>query len=102
MFTPREMQVGVPQGSILSHTLFNLYINDASQRHGVHLALFVDNAYMYVTDRKKCFVVRKLQRGLNLMETWCKRWNIKINEDKTQGVYFSRGRRPPESSLTPN
>jgi hypothetical protein len=36
------------------------------------------------------------------METWCERWNIKINEDKTQGVYFSRSRRPPESYLTLN
>jgi hypothetical protein len=36
------------------------------------------------------------------METWCERWNIKINEDKTQGVYFSHSRRPPESYLTLN
>jgi hypothetical protein len=36
------------------------------------------------------------------METWCERWNIKINDDKTQGVYFSRSRRPPESYLTLN
>ncbi|PNF20523.1 hypothetical protein B7P43_G05325 [Cryptotermes secundus] len=36
------------------------------------------------------------------METWCERWNIKINEDKTRGVCFSRGRRPPESCLTLN
>jgi hypothetical protein len=26
---------------------------------------------------------RKLQRGLSSMETWCGRWNLKINEDKT-------------------
>jgi hypothetical protein len=35
------------------------------------------------------------------METWCERWNIKINEDKTRGIYFSRSRRPPESHLIP-
>jgi hypothetical protein len=36
------------------------------------------------------------------MEAWCERWNIKINEDKTRGIYFSRSRRPPESRLTLN
>jgi hypothetical protein len=52
--------------------------------------------------RKEGFIVKKLQRGLSSIETWCERWNIKINEDKTQGIYFSRSRRPPESYLTLN
>jgi hypothetical protein len=30
---------------------------------------------------------------------WCERWNIKINEDKTQAIYFSQQRRPPDSTL---
>jgi hypothetical protein len=34
------------------------------------------------------------------METWCERWNIKINKEKTRGIYFSRSRRPPESHFT--
>jgi hypothetical protein len=36
------------------------------------------------------------------MEAWCERWNIKINEDKTRGIYFSHSRRPPESLLSLN
>jgi hypothetical protein len=36
------------------------------------------------------------------METWCERWNIKINEDKTRGIYFSRSLRQPGSHLTLN
>jgi hypothetical protein len=71
--TPREMRAGVPQGSVLSRTLHNLYINDAPQTHGVHLALSADDTCLYVTDRKEGFVVRKLQRGLSSVETWCER-----------------------------
>jgi hypothetical protein len=55
-----------------------------------------------MTDRKEGFVVRKLQRGLRSMETWCERWNIKIYEDKIREIYYSRSRRPPESHLTLN
>jgi hypothetical protein len=102
MSTPRKMQAGVPQGSVLSPTLFNMYINDAPQTHGVHLALFADDTCLYATDRKEGFVVTKLQRGLSSMETWCERWYIKINEAKTQGIYFSHSRRPPVSHLTLN
>jgi hypothetical protein len=36
------------------------------------------------------------------METWCERWNIKINKEKTRGIYFSHSHRPPESHLTLN
>jgi hypothetical protein len=34
------------------------------------------------------------------MVEWPKRWNIKINEDKTQAIYFSHKIRPSESLLT--
>jgi hypothetical protein len=57
MSTPREMQAGVPQGSVLSQTLFNLYINDTPQTHGVHLALFADDTSLHATDSKESFVV---------------------------------------------
>jgi hypothetical protein len=102
MSTPREMQAGVPQGSILSPTLYVIYVNDPPQTQGVHLALFADNTCLYATDRKEGFIVRKFHRGLSSMEAWCERWNIKINEDKTQWIYFSHSRRPPVSRLTVN
>jgi hypothetical protein len=58
MSMPRVMQAGVPQGSVLSPTLYNMYINDAPQTHGVYLALFADDTCLYATDRKEGFVVR--------------------------------------------
>jgi hypothetical protein len=45
MSTPRYMQAGVPQGSVLSPTLYNLYTNDT------HLALFADDICLYATER---------------------------------------------------
>jgi hypothetical protein len=48
---------------------------------------------------KEGYVLRKLQRGLSAIETWYERWNIKINEDKAQAIYFSRRLRSPEALL---
>jgi hypothetical protein len=59
------------------------------QTPGVYLALFANDISLYTTDRKEGLVVRKLQCGLSSMETWCEHWNIKINQDKTQGIYYS-------------
>jgi hypothetical protein len=102
MSTPRYMQAGVPQGSVLSPTLYNLYINDTPHISSANLALFADDTCLHTTGRKKGYVLRKIQRGLDTMAAWCERWNIKINEDKTRAIYFSRRRGPPDSLLTLN
>jgi hypothetical protein len=69
MSTPRDMQAGVPQGSVLSSTLYNMYRNDARKILSVHLVLFADDTCLHATDRKESFVVRKPQRGLGKKET---------------------------------
>jgi hypothetical protein len=88
--TPRNIQAGEPQGSVLAPTLYNLYINDTPQTPGVYLALFADDTYIYKTDRKEAYVFRKLQRCLASMESCCERWNIKINDDSLQNYAGSR------------
>jgi hypothetical protein len=45
------------------------------------------------TQQIEGYVLRKLQRGLTLIESWCKHWNIKINVDKTQAICFFHRRR---------
>jgi hypothetical protein len=64
--------------------------------------LFADDTCLYATERKEGYGLRKLQRGLDAIETGCEHWNIKINKDKTQAIYFSHRHRPPESHLTLN
>jgi hypothetical protein len=100
MSTPRTMKAWVPQGSDLSPTLFNMYVNDIAQAIRVHLALFTDDICLYATERKEGYVLRILQRGLNSVEERSKRLYIKINEDKTQAINFSHRIRPPESLFT--
>jgi hypothetical protein len=100
--TPRYMEAGVRQGSALSPTIYNLYINDTLQATNLHLALFADDTCLYATDRKEGYIIRKLQRGLDTLVAWCEGWNIKINKYKTRAIYFSHRRAPPETLLTLN
>jgi hypothetical protein len=67
----------------------------------VNLALFADDTCLYATDHKEGYVLRKIQRGLDSMAVWCKHWNIKINEDNTRAIYFTRRNRPPDSRNVP-
>jgi hypothetical protein len=36
------------------------------------------------------------------MATWCERWNIKINKEKTRAIYFAHRIRLPDFLLTLN
>jgi len=103
--TPRDIQAGVPQGSVLAPTLYRLYMNDTPQTSGVYLALSTDDTYttyIYIctTNSKEGYDLRKLQRGLTSTESWCEHWNVKINEDKTQKIYLTHRCRKVEAFLT--
>jgi hypothetical protein len=88
------------QDSVLSPVLYNLHINGAFLTPGAYLPLFADDTGIYPTDRKERHIIRKLQRDLLSIESWREGCNIKINDDKNQAIYFSRGNRPAESHFT--
>jgi hypothetical protein len=71
-------------------------------KHLVCLGLFADDTCIYATGRLEGCVLRKQQRGFNAIETWCDHWNIKVNEDTTQAIYFSHRHRSLEAHLTLN
>jgi hypothetical protein len=76
--------------------------NDASEVPGTHLALSTDDTYIYATEKHEPRVLCKLQRGLTAVNSWCEGWNIKINEGKTQAIYFYRSVGVPDGVLKLN
>jgi hypothetical protein len=61
------------------------------------LSLRTTHVYMQQTARRAMFCERS-----SVGSTLCKRWNIKINEDKTRAIYFTCRNRPPDSLLKLN
>jgi hypothetical protein len=52
MSTPRDIEAKVPQKSVLSLKLYNLYLNNTPQSPAVCLGLFADDTCINATDRK--------------------------------------------------
>ena len=93
MSTPRNILAGVPQGSVLSPLLFNLFTADLpSLPRGVDVHLFADDDALAVTSYSPKIAVNKLQTGLNIMSNWYSKWRSAINPLKSKAVFFTKRR----------
>ena len=84
------MKYGVPQGTILAPTLYNLYTGDLSpliHNHGLIIHSFADDTNIYLgfepienyTDAKN-----KLSDCVKLVQSYMAKNFLKLNVDKTQ------------------
>ena len=82
--------MGLPQGSVLSPLLFNLYLSDFLEAVTNQKVKFADDGTIWKTDRCMKTLEVELQRDLEAIETWTKKWRMKLNEDKTEYCLFSK------------
>ena len=88
-------EMGVPQGSILSVTLFSLKINSlvmSLQRH-VQCSLYVDDLCIYYSSSHIPAIERKLQHCINSLQVWCDQNGFKFSSTKTVCVHFCQQRK---------
>ncbi|GBN79631.1 RNA-directed DNA polymerase from mobile element jockey [Araneus ventricosus] len=85
---------GVPQGSVLSVTLFILKINNILKQlpTSVRGYLYVDDLYISCTGTNMHFIQRQLQTAVNNVTQWCNSNGFTISTSKTAGVHFCRKR----------
>ena len=83
---------GVPQGSVLSPTLFIIMINDllTNPPPGIKISLFADDVLLWISSPylETCF--HNLQTTLNILEIWSNRWGLRFSPTKTKAVIFKR------------
>ena len=85
---PQEM--GVPQGSVLSVTLFVVKINsivDAISTD-IHKCLYVDDFTISYSSRHMPSIERKLQTSLHRLTMWANKNGFKFSPSKTVCVHF--------------
>ena len=92
--TYHTIQAGVPQGSVLGPTLFLIYINDIVQQIESIIKLFADdtNLYLCLDDPKQRAEI--LNRDLQRITEWAKKWKVLFNPIKTKLVNFTRKLNP--------
>ena len=83
---------GVPQGSILSVTLFIVKMNSITSciRNGVDKCLFVDDFGVSYRSKHMHAIERQLQLHLNRIEDWADKNGFKFSQSKTVCVHFCR------------
>ena len=91
---PFEQEMGVPQGSILSVTLFSLKINSLAKvlSKDVEGSLYVDDFLMSYRAKNTRTCERQLQGCLHKIEEWCTENCFKFSPSKTACVHFQNKR----------
>ena len=95
-----EMEHGVPQGSVLSPTLFLIALNDILlslprvQTLGVRYSLFADDIAIWCSHKhyQKAFSI--LQKVIDHCVEWCAKWGFFISAPKSAMLVFKRGPLP--------
>ena len=89
---------GIPQGSVLSPTLFNVAINGLLEQIpvGVQGLAFADDYVVFCSMSTAVEACQKIQVGINAASTWCSTRGFKFSHEKTKAIRFCRLRRREE------
>ena len=91
---------GLLQGESLSPLLFSLFVNDlpdelSSESVGIRVQDVIMKLLMFADDMSVFSETREgLQSGIDNLQSYCNKWGIKVNIDKTKIVVFKKGGRP--------
>lgn len=88
----RIQEAGVPQGSILSVTLFAIKINSLATiiPRNIHTSLFVDDVQIALCGNSMHEVVTNIQPVINKMSKWAEENGFQFSPSKTNCMVFHR------------
>ena len=86
----KTIRAGVPQGSIIGPTLYNLYTNDIPTSQNTHLAIYADDTAIYSSSWNPRQATQYIQSYLDHVLDYFQKWKLTVNPQKTQAITFSR------------
>ena len=98
------VKYGVPQGSVLGHVLFCIYINDLRLHIPSNSAeyhnMLADDTTLHTTGRSVVQIQKTLQLCLDRISVWCNVNHMLINPVKTKSMIISTRQKHQLSGLS--
>ena len=89
-----NQEMGVPQGSVLSCTLFLIAINTVMRilTGNVEVSIYVDDMKVSIASPRLAFATRRMQSCLRQLDIWTADTGFRFSSSKTEVVVFHRQR----------
>lgn len=91
------INAGIPQGSVLGPILYTIYTADMPVLDNVMVATYADDTAIMATSDSPDEASLFVQNEINELDQWLKKWNVKVNCEKSQHTTFTLKRQhcPP-------
>uniref|UniRef100_A0A1B0D7V9 Uncharacterized protein n=1 Tax=Phlebotomus papatasi TaxID=29031 RepID=A0A1B0D7V9_PHLPP len=94
----RRLNEGLPQGSILAPSLFNLYISDIPRTQAKQFQ-YADDLALAVQSESLTEIEEILESDLSILSTYFRRWRLQPNPAKTEACAFHLNNREAHTEM---